>query len=251
MPLNVKAVLEERCQKYQEIVTFGDKQYKKRNTINNTVTTKTKKRKKDKDEDIEALKIDAIEKRVNNPLTGKPIVIPSANKQVVDMAPEEKTMPVQEDNLEKDIFQESKRGRPKNDMSEEPVLEPVKRGRGRPKKVVAQPEPENNESVNLFEIAEEPEEVDIVEEPVNLFNIPQEDEIERTERYEPEESQELETTNYYQSNNNLETLLSRDKKLVSFVGTTKNGTSFIVNNLAVLLSSMGINTAILDTTRKP
>lgn len=43
-------------------------------------------------------------------------------------------------------------------------------------------------------------------------------------------------------------LFSGDKKVVSFVGTSKNGTSFIVNNLAVILSSMGIDTAILDAT---
>jgi len=35
---------------------------------------------------------------------------------------------------------------------------------------------------------------------------------------------------------------------VAFVGTTKAGTSFIINNLAELVSSMGIKTAILDTT---
>ena len=45
-----------------------------------------------------------------------------------------------------------------------------------------------------------------------------------------------------------EGLLSRDKKVVSFVGTSKNGTSFIVNNVALILSNMGINTAILDAT---
>lgn len=44
-------------------------------------------------------------------------------------------------------------------------------------------------------------------------------------------------------------LLTRDKKVVSFVGTTKNGTSFVVNNVAKLLSSKGIRTAILDTTQ--
>ena len=44
-------------------------------------------------------------------------------------------------------------------------------------------------------------------------------------------------------------LLSKDKKIVSFVGTTKNGTSFLVNNLGELFSSMGINTAILDVTK--
>ena len=53
----------------------------------------------------------------------------------------------------------------------------------------------------------------------------------------------------YESNVNLSNLLTRDKKVVSFVGTTKNGTSFIVNNLAELISSMGISTAILDMTQ--
>lgn len=47
----------------------------------------------------------------------------------------------------------------------------------------------------------------------------------------------------------IENLLSRDKKIVSFVGTTKSGTSFLVNNLAELFSSMGISTAILDVTK--
>ena len=45
-----------------------------------------------------------------------------------------------------------------------------------------------------------------------------------------------------------EGLLTNEKKVVSFVGTSKNGTSFIVNNVAMILSSMGINTAILDAT---
>ena len=44
-------------------------------------------------------------------------------------------------------------------------------------------------------------------------------------------------------------LLTGDKKVACFVGTSKNGTSFIVNNVAQILSSMGVNTAILDTTR--
>ncbi len=38
-------------------------------------------------------------------------------------------------------------------------------------------------------------------------------------------------------------------KLVAFIGTSKNGTSFIVNNLAQLLSQSGINVAILDVTK--
>ena len=44
-------------------------------------------------------------------------------------------------------------------------------------------------------------------------------------------------------------LLTRDKKVVCFVGTSKNGTSFIINNLAYYFAQMGINTAILDTTK--
>ena len=55
-------------------------------------------------------------------------------------------------------------------------------------------------------------------------------------------------TREYSSNSSITGLLSRDRKIVSFVGTTKNGTSFLVNNLAKCLSSMGIKTAILDLT---
>ncbi len=47
----------------------------------------------------------------------------------------------------------------------------------------------------------------------------------------------------------LSNLLTPDKKIVTFVGTGKNGTSFIVNNIAELMSSIGINVAILDTTQ--
>ena len=51
------------------------------------------------------------------------------------------------------------------------------------------------------------------------------------------------------SMSNLNSLLTRDKKIVAFVGATKNGTSFLVNNLALFLSIHGINTAILDMTQ--
>ena len=54
--------------------------------------------------------------------------------------------------------------------------------------------------------------------------------------------------NYRESSANLESLLTRDKKIVAFVGTPKNGTSFLVNNLAEVLSNQGIKTAILDLT---
>lgn len=66
-----------------------------------------------------------------------------------------------------------------------------------------------------------------------------------------EESQEIESikpkVDYSMSS--LNSLLTKDKKIVTFLGTTKNGTSFLVNNLAALFSSVGINTAILDMTQ--
>ncbi len=43
-------------------------------------------------------------------------------------------------------------------------------------------------------------------------------------------------------------LLTQDKKIVSFVGTSKNGVSFLVNNIADILSNNGIKTAIVDLT---
>lgn len=78
----------------------------------------------------------------------------------------------------------------------------------------------------------------------NLFNseepsLPQE---------EFEDKNEIMSTNSSYQDPNLSSLLTKDKKVVAFVGTTKNGTSFIVNNTAELLSSMGIQTAILDMT---
>ncbi|MBR2290555.1 MAG: hypothetical protein IJ867_08315 [Clostridia bacterium] len=51
------------------------------------------------------------------------------------------------------------------------------------------------------------------------------------------------------SMSNLNSLLSKDKKIVAFVGATKNGTSFLINNLALMFSMMGIDTAILDMTQ--
>ena len=69
--------------------------------------------------------------------------------------------------------------------------------------------------------------------------------------------------NYYQNYNmnqiqstyqqhediDISSLLTASKKVACFIGTSKNGTSFVVNNLAEITSSMGIDTAILDTTK--
>ena len=51
------------------------------------------------------------------------------------------------------------------------------------------------------------------------------------------------------SMSSLNSLITKDKKIVTFIGTSKNGVSFLVNNLAALFSSLGINTAVLDMTQ--
>ena len=43
--------------------------------------------------------------------------------------------------------------------------------------------------------------------------------------------------------------IPEEKKIVAFVGAHGNGTSFIINNLALLLSEQGIKTAIVDLTK--
>ena len=47
----------------------------------------------------------------------------------------------------------------------------------------------------------------------------------------------------------LSSILTEDKKIACFVGTSKNGTSFVVNHMAEILSEAGVSTAILDTTQ--
>ncbi len=51
------------------------------------------------------------------------------------------------------------------------------------------------------------------------------------------------------SMSNLNSLMAKDKKIVTFLGSPKNGVSFLVNNLAEIFASVGINTAILDMTK--
>lgn len=58
-------------------------------------------------------------------------------------------------------------------------------------------------------------------------------------------SKNIETENYY----DIDSLLKEGKKIVTFMGASKSGTSFLLNNVAQILSSKGINVAILDTTK--
>ena len=63
------------------------------------------------------------------------------------------------------------------------------------------------------------------------------------------QTNEIEKTNNNFGDENLKNLISMKNKLVAFVGTSKNGTSFIVNSMAEILSKRGIKTAILDLTQ--
>ena len=51
------------------------------------------------------------------------------------------------------------------------------------------------------------------------------------------------------SMSSLNSLMAKDKKIVAFIGSPKNGVSFLVNSLADIFASVGINTAILDMTK--
>lgn len=118
--------------------------------------------------------------------------------------------------------------------------------------------------IDLFNMDEdeEPEEEQEPEE-VDLFNINEEPEQRTIENEEPVSARpeieppvfrEAESENNYVTTTNnvineMGSLITTDQKLVAFVGTTKNGTSFVVNNTAEVLASIGINTAILDMTK--
>lgn len=82
------------------------------------------------------------------------------------------------------------------------------------------------------DINDEEDENDLYDTPTNRTEV---------QKY----SQEYDDYDY----SNYNSLLTGDKKVIAFVGTTKNGTSFIINNIAKILSDNGINTAILDVTQ--
>ena len=317
LPLNVKAVLEEKSPKYQSVMTFGDTS----STIN------TMKSKKEED----GLKIGFLNNG-NSVKMSKPVIVPTAVKKIATKkaTPTIKTQKEREeiqkselddvDNSEReekinetvlpgfdDIItstEEKKeitinsevvepvkrgRGRPRKVVTTTDEIQPnvVKRGRGRPKKIVEEqkieetilPGFDDTEKVSEttfgdFDDASTTEEVilpgfdNIVENEDNVelpgfddinkdddgmlpgFDIPTaipEPESKENNSYSSKPIGSYEPQRSY-SNINVPGLLSKDKKAVAFVGTTKNGTSFLVNNLAKCLSSIGIKTAILDLT---
>lgn len=283
LPLNVKAVLEESSPKYQQVMSFNSK------VTNNLRKSKEELEGKGTSEKLLKSKIKSM------PMT-KPVVIPSAvnmneGKKLSKVKKVEEIQP--EEEIEEILTQPVKRGRgrprKKPEVEEIVETEPKKR-RGRPRKIkeveesailpefeeenVEEYEPvlpgfeEKNEEYEpavLPGFNEDPEEYEpeilpgfeeeFEEEPITLPDFEEvEARVERPEQrpealyVQPTQNQSLRRNEEYHQTRDISELLTGDKKIVSFVGTSKNGTSFIVNNVAELLSSMGINVAILDTT---
>ena len=112
-------------------------------------------------------------------------------------------------------------------------------------------EEDEDEDIDFIQLEQSNNNAEKTDNNADLFNLNSENNNIRQNDYKNNEIENntLQTQQRPIVNSNLATSLSKDKKIVSFVGTTKNGTSFIVNNAAQMLSSMGISTAILDMTK--
>ena len=340
LPLNVKAVLEENSEKYQELITFGtvtpsisQGKAKKSSYVPNKEYQDTKKKKKKEDK---SSKIDILERNIGGPGLSKPVVIPGVVGQkgsmqqpemptnigqntkeepmdllqtANEMAETTETKTSQESqtsqaeslntddienilqSVETDISAtaepvKKKRGRPKKvqEQTDTPVAEAPKKKRGRPRKVAPEEVEvaKNNEddSVNLFDLGSDADSKDSGEiilpglddeqsgsdapdiqtnEDVNLFSLGNEQntstsakQFETNQYPQNNSARNLEVQNQFSPSNNdanLKNLISMSNKLVAFVGTSKNGTSFLVNSIAEILSKRVIKTAILDLTQ--
>lgn len=315
LPLMSRAILEEKCPKYQELMVGSVKS--KIKTAQGNITTKDIKSKPTVYNPNNANKINLIEEQLNRSKLRKPVVIPStvSSDKVRRLYKEDENQEIEKmpntisakkedatEKIENNVVEPVKRGRgrpPKNKIVEEvESIEPVKRGRGRPpKKVQVETETVVNsqpaEDVNLFGLADDTnQEVEKIapKRPANnytqqeelgvlpgiydddddetssvlpgLYDEPAEDtlsgdynNLENRTSTVPERKVEYGDLPESYNNTNMQretdlsNLLTSDKKIVAFVGTSKNGTSFLVNNLAIMLSSKGINTAILDLTK--
>ena len=305
LPMGVKAVLEERSPKYQQLMAFQPKTERQNFAVQ---------QEQQKSKGKSAIQEELIKEESEKTKISKPIVIPqSVNKTGVkrlikETAPKpiEPIEKIEEEKVEdienpvnevNEIEEKPKRGRgrPKKVVPVElQQEEKPKRGRGRPPKNPIQQEEkndeENDELIDLFNLSDEDEKVEKTEkaeqeepidlfdlgdneeenddeeaidlsalgndenetddndEEIDLFNLGEENKEEKPQQnqYVENKKEELVQTAYKPSGAEFNSLITKDKKVVAFVGTTKNGTSFIVNNVAEMLSSTGISTAILD-----
>lgn len=283
LPLGVKAVLEANSPKYQQLATFAGESAKlrKQQPYGSTqINPKTSKPRNTNQAIVDnGIKIESIGDTKVNKLS-RPVVIPTA---------------VSTSNVKK----VSKQGTSKTNTETKlnmPEVEPVKKGRGRPRKIENLEEDEVPAKRGIYSknTLRENTQKDILpgfEEEILLPGfeedevlLPGFDEPETYTSYESNRAQEnntlfendllsdfeeetIEEPKYgfmsdyeeVKENNiaNIETsqdfeldkLLTSDKKIVAFVGTSKNGTSFLINNIAEILSNQGIKTAILDLTK--
>ena len=248
LPLNVKAVLESESPRYQEVIAYANGKKKKVKAQARVRQIQPGERKTPKLEDI---KIDLLESKQGRFDETANVVIPSG----INTASVKKQKIEEIDLGEAGEIQEEQpikkgRGRPKKvvtDVAQENVEQKPKRGRGRPKKIKEDEEIEKNE-VEEELITDESGD----SQPIDLFGLSDNDANEYTDysnRFNYDSTQITNTINTSYDSVNIENLITKDKKLVAFIGAPKNGTSFLVNNLAFQLSQMGINTAILDVTK--
>ena len=311
LPLNVRAILEERSPKYQQIMSFN-------NSVSDTL------RRSKEEEESKRPSETLLNIKPKEQVMSRPVVIPSSvniseGKKLSRPKPQRQEPLIQEEPevkendsyLQQDDFEEiekpveeppkKRRGRPRKKPLPEEVtvtnenieeVQPTKR-RGRPKKnatVTTNVKQENDEISVLPGLNKLEEENNFTEpEETILPGISEQNDFEENNYYnkndEVKDEANINTNetfnfsnninnnsiNRYSSNNysnnninidttsiskNIQTetidltdLLLPDKKIATFIGTSKNGTSFIVNNLAELLSEAGVNVAILDTTK--
>ena len=295
LPLTVRAVLEEKSPKYQQIMSFNNK-------ISDKIRKPTTEVEEGPSEKL-------LKSATKNKILSEPVVIPSAvnlnsgkklartkskPQEVLKIPKVKEPEEIEEETIEepiKEIAQEpikepvkKKRGRPRKNPLPPEDEEPAKKRRGRPRKKPL-PEPVKEEVEEIAPIMPMAEEEDEEEDTTILPGFEETEEIEPIEEPQPvvkPEPVEKTSNNYEEapvmpmieeknegitnySNTfftkpqqivepeiekiDLSYLLTPDKKIATFVGTSKNGTSFLVNNLAQELSSAGVNTAILDTTQ--
>ncbi len=319
LPLNVKAILEEKSPKYQQIMSLMGE---KRNLIG-----------KSKSDEDNGLKIGFIETANGKRNLGRPVIIPSAvnTNKVKKMSAKtsassglnipEPIEPIIDGIDDKDTsittepveeVKPKRRGRPPKKKTEEEIVKqeenkPKRRGRPPKKKIEENIMPgfddDNEPQVNTMPGFDDDEPqvstmpgfdddepqvntmpgLDDDEPQVNTmpgFDDDDEPQVNTMPGFEDDELQVNNTSMSNQSNgyvpfdlnsptgrsndynqtkltntkrtyptDTINALLTREKKIVTFVGTSKNGTSFLVNNLALSLSKKGIDVAILDATR--
>ena len=258
LPIGVRAVLETESPKYQSIMTFGEGTYKGGKDI-------------PKEEKQEDLKIGFIETNTEKARPTKPVVIPSAvNASEVKKLAKKQEEPEEMENVSiDDMFEDVKTEESpreevvenEENISESIPEEPVKRKRGRPRKVI---EPGTEPEVKVPKKRGRPRKVVEPEETLGtgenilpgfedkkdgvLPGLDRENTVNLFDLGNNEENKYIENTQQKAESIDLTRLLTKDKKIVAFVGTSKAGTSFLVNNLADMLSRTGIKTAIVDLT---